>query len=281
MRAISFFRQAQPPVALQLAGGRLEPQIEQLLLGLAQLLQQLLVVELAQRQRRLVARLGSHQPPTPSRDTKRHFIGSLWIARRMASRATFSSHTGELEHHATGLDVGDPPLRRTLTGTHAGLGRLLGQRTVRVDVDPDLSATLDVPGHGDTGRLDLTVRHVGRLQGLDAVLAEGDRVATLGRTVAVRVVLLAVLDAPRDQHGSALPCCALGRGSDSGRRLDGRGRGCLDGGDRLLIAAVAATGGTTVPVPAVRAGPAGSGRGGSGALLRPRAQLRVPVTSPL
>src|SRR5665811_2468169 len=52
--------------------------------------------------------------------------------------------TGELEHHPTGLDVGDPPLRRTLAGAHAGLGRFLGQRAVRIDVDPHLAATLHV-----------------------------------------------------------------------------------------------------------------------------------------
>src|SRR5215211_287530 len=147
---------------------------------------------------------------------------------------------GELEEHTTRLHVGDPPLRRTLTGTHAGLGRLLRQRTVRVDVDPHLAATLDVPGHRDTSRLDLAVRHVRRLQGLDAELAERHLGAALGGAVTVRVVLLTVLDPARDQHGSALLLCGLavgGRRSDLGglhsRNLDSRGfnsrgRGRLD-----------------------------------------------------
>src|SRR5690606_27070561 len=65
--------------------------------------------------------------------------------------------TAELEEHATRLDVGNPPLWRALTRTHAGFGGLLGERTVWVDVDPDLSATLDVAGHGDTSSLDLAV----------------------------------------------------------------------------------------------------------------------------
>src|SRR5215211_5732428 len=116
---------------------------------------------------------------------------------------------GELEEHTTRLHVGDPPLRRTLTGTHAGLGRLLRQRTVRVDVDPHLAATLDVPGHRDTSRLDLAVRHVRRLQRLDAEFAERDPGAALGGPVTIRVVLLAVLDPARDQHGSALLSCGL------------------------------------------------------------------------
>src|SRR5699024_5463119 len=62
--------------------------------------------------------------------------------------------TGDLEQHAARLDVGDPPLGGALAGAHAGLGGLLGERTVRVDVDPHLAATLHVAGHRDTRRLD-------------------------------------------------------------------------------------------------------------------------------
>src|SRR5690606_28256240 len=105
---------------------------------------------------------------------------------------------GELEHHAARLDVGHPPLGRALAGTHAGLGRLLRDRTVGVDVDPHLAATLDVAGHRDTGRLDLPVGDVGRLERLDAVVAERDLGAALGGPRPARVVLLAVLDATRD-----------------------------------------------------------------------------------
>src|SRR5699024_6613315 len=108
--------------------------------------------------------------------------------------------TRQLEHHTAGLDVGDPPLGRALTGTHAGLSRLLGQRTVRVDVDPDLSTTLHVTRHGDTRSLDLPVGDVGRLESLDAEVTERDRPAALGQAAAARVVLLAVLDATRNQH---------------------------------------------------------------------------------
>src|SRR6202044_3934045 len=77
---------------------------------------------------------------------------------------------GQLEQHPARLDVGDPPLRRTLARAHAGLGRLLGDGPVRVNVDPHLAATPDVPVDGDTGGFDLPVGQVGRLQRLDAVL---------------------------------------------------------------------------------------------------------------
>src|SRR5699024_1927257 len=78
-------------VVLQLPGGGLEAEVEQLLLALAQLVDQTVVGQLTQVRRRQVLRSDCHQFSPPSRATKRHFIGSLCIARRMASRATFSS----------------------------------------------------------------------------------------------------------------------------------------------------------------------------------------------
>src|SRR5690606_22754394 len=150
--------------------------------------------------------------------------------------------TRELEHHAARLDVRDPPLGRALAGTHAGLGGLLGQRTVGVDVDPHLAATLDVTGHRDSRGLDLAVRDVGGLESLDAEVAERDRRATLRGAGAPRVVLLAVLDPARDQHGSGLRSGGL---ATRGRRL---GRG---GGGRCLgtrgVAAAATTSRTVAP----------------------------------
>src|SRR3982751_474890 len=111
--------------------------------------------------------------------------------------------TCDLEQHAARLHVGAPPLRRTLTGTHAGFGRLLGDRAVREDVDPDLAATLDVTGHRDTSGLDLSVGHVGRSQRLDAELAERHLGAARRLSCASWVVLLAVLDLAGNQHDYA------------------------------------------------------------------------------
>src|SRR5687768_1970466 len=116
--------------------------------------------------------------------------------------------TRQLEHDASGLDVGDPPLRRALARAHAGLGRLLGERSVGVDVDPDLAATLDVTRHGDTSGLDLTVGHVVTLHRLDAEVAEGELGSTLGHAAALGVVLLAVLDPSWHQHQLVPPSAA-------------------------------------------------------------------------
>src|SRR5581483_1730172 len=77
---------AQPLVVVELTGGRLEPEVEQLLLGLLELGDQLVVLETAQ----LGGRCQRHQTSPTSRVTIRHFIGNLWIARVSASRAVCS-----------------------------------------------------------------------------------------------------------------------------------------------------------------------------------------------
>src|SRR5579859_1225695 len=107
---------------------------------------------------------------------------------------------GQLEHHPAWLDVGDPPLGCALARAHPGLGRLLGQRAVRVDGDPHLPAAADMPGHRDTRGLDLPVRDVRMLERLDSVLTEGHSGAAFGRTGPIRPVLLAVLSPAGNEH---------------------------------------------------------------------------------
>src|SRR5450759_719183 len=73
---------AQTTMVLQLARGRLEPQVEQLFLGLTQLVDQTVVIEATQLSGSQFIGPDCHQTSPPSRRTKRHFIGSLCIARR-------------------------------------------------------------------------------------------------------------------------------------------------------------------------------------------------------
>src|SRR5438270_6279092 len=68
-------------VVVELTGDVLEAQVEQLLLGLGQLGQQLLVVHLAELGRR------GHQSDSPARVTNLALMGSFWMARSMASLA--------------------------------------------------------------------------------------------------------------------------------------------------------------------------------------------------
>src|SRR5205085_9010805 len=109
-------------------------------------------------------------------------------------------HAGQLEHHAAGLDYGDPALGRALAGSHPGLGRLRRNRLVREDVDPDLAAALDLAGHRDTGGLDLAVGDPAARQRLEPVLAELDPRAALRVAGHAAAVLLAVLDALGGEH---------------------------------------------------------------------------------
>src|SRR5580698_10107339 len=204
-------------------------------------------------------------------------LNELALHWELVHRATqrFPGHrlgdAGQLEHHPARLHVGHPPLGGALAGAHPGLGRLLGQRPVRVDRDPHLPATADVPGHGDTSGLDLPVRHVRVLDGLDAVLAERHPGAALGRTVPVRPVLLAVLDPPRDEHVSAL----LARAGSSGAVTTGRGAGR----NRRLLAAVGAVAAAGPgPVGTARATLAGRAAGAPApAALRRAIPVPVPV----
>ena len=64
-------------------------------------------------------------------------------------------NAGDLKQNAAGLHNGNPVFGRAFTGTHTGLGGLLGDGLIGEDLDPDLAAALDVAGHGDTGGLDL------------------------------------------------------------------------------------------------------------------------------
>src|SRR6476660_6204988 len=109
-------------------------------------------------------------------------------------------HTCELEHHATRLDDGDPVLGRALAGAHARLGRLLGRRLVREDVDPDLAAALDLARHRDAGGLDLAIGDPGRFERLQAVVAELHGRLTLREPATAAALVLSVLHFLRQQH---------------------------------------------------------------------------------
>src|SRR5690606_22788004 len=70
---------------------------------------------------------------------------------------------------------------------------------VRVDVDPDRAATLDVTGRDDTSRLDVAVRNARPAQPLAAVVAARDRPRTRRQTGALAGVVLAVAEPTGDQ----------------------------------------------------------------------------------
>src|SRR5699024_1401320 len=103
-------------------------------------------------------------------------------------------------HNTTGLYHGHPVLRGTLTGTHAGLSGLLSDGLVGENLNPDLTATLGVTGHSNTGSLDLIAGNPAGLGGYQAKLTVSDSVATGGLALHATAVNAAILYALRQQH---------------------------------------------------------------------------------
>src|SRR5215468_8627890 len=132
----------------------------------------------------------------------------------------------DFEHDAAGLDAAHPQFRRALALAHAHFDRLLRHRNVGEQADPDAARPLHVSGQGAARGLDLARGDALRLDRLQAVLAEGERVAARRQAVNTALERLAELGAHRLQHGSApllLYSVAikrwLRRGADGPRRL--------------------------------------------------------------
>ena len=109
----------------------------------------------------------------------------------------FFADARDLEHNSAGLDYCDPKLRGTFTGTHTSTESLGSYRLIREDLDPDLTATLDVTGHSDTGCLDLCRGDPGRLQSLKTVLTVCYKVTSRCLTGHSAAVLFAVFNSLR------------------------------------------------------------------------------------
>ena len=106
----------------------------------------------------------------------------------------------DLEHNLLVLHNGHPGLGCALTGTHTNTKSLLGNGLIREDLDPDLTATLGVTGHGHTSGLDLVAGDPAGLQSLDPVVAVGDLVTAGGGAGHAATLHLAVFDSFGHQH---------------------------------------------------------------------------------
>ena len=105
--------------------------------------------------------------------------------------------TSDLKHNTLGLHHGNPVLRRTFTGTHSGVGGTHGHGLVGEDLDPDLTATLGVTSHGDTGGLDLVALDPAGFQSHQTILTVRNGVATGGFTSHAAPLHTAELDSLR------------------------------------------------------------------------------------
>src|SRR5258708_15324884 len=113
-------------------------------------------------------------------------------------------HSRHLEHDASRLHHRHPLLRRAFALTHARFRRLLGERLVRENPDPQFSAALDEPRNRHARRFDLPVGDPRAFHGLQSVLAQRPIPAAPSLTVAAAAHLLSLLHLLRHQHRCVL-----------------------------------------------------------------------------
>src|SRR5712664_1539148 len=132
--------------------------------------------------------------------------GNRQLVRRqphgfLSRRLVYSRH---LEHDASRLHHRHPLFRRAFALAHARFGRLLGERLVRENPDPQFSAALDEPRNRHARRFDLPVGDPRAFHGLQTVLAERQIPAAPGLAVAAAAHLLPVFHLLRHQHRCVL-----------------------------------------------------------------------------
>jgi hypothetical protein len=101
---------------------------------------------------------------------------------------------GHFEQEPSRSDHGYPVVRGALTAALPGFGRFLGDRFVRENTYPNVTAAAYMTGDCPPGRLNLTGGYPGRFHRLQAVIAENYRVARGSVAPAVPFMSLAVLD---------------------------------------------------------------------------------------
>src|SRR6266481_4384257 len=134
------------------------------------------------------------------------FRGNRQLVRRQAQsflRCRFV-HSRHFEHDASRLHHRNPLLRRAFALAHAGFRRLLGERLVRENPDPQFSAALDKSRNCHARRFNLPVGDPRAFHGFQSVLAKRQISAAPGFAVAAPAHLFSVLHFLRHQHRCVL-----------------------------------------------------------------------------
>src|SRR6266403_1652745 len=113
-------------------------------------------------------------------------------------------HARHLEHDASRLHHRHPLLRRAFALAHARFRRLLGERLVRKNPDPQFSTALDEPRNRHARSFNLPVGDPCAFHGLQAIIAKREISAAPGLAVAPAAHLLSVLHFLGHQHRSVL-----------------------------------------------------------------------------
>src|SRR5229473_197741 len=132
--------------------------------------------------------------------------GNRQLVRRQSHRFLGRRfvHARHLKHDASRLHHRHPLFRRAFALAHARFGRLLGERLVRENPDPQFSAALDETRNRHARRFNLPVGDPRAFHGLQSVLAERQIPAAPGLAVAAPAHLLSVLHFLRHQHRCVL-----------------------------------------------------------------------------
>src|SRR6266849_9921559 len=109
-----------------------------------------------------------------------------------------------LKHDASRLHHRHPLLRSPFALAHARFRRLLGERLVRENPDPQFSAALDEPRNRHARRFNLPVGDPRAFHGFQSVLAKRQISAAPGFAVAAPAHLFSVLHFLRHQHRCVL-----------------------------------------------------------------------------
>src|SRR6267378_4839096 len=113
-------------------------------------------------------------------------------------------HARHLEHDAPRLHHRHPLLRCAFAFAHARFRRLLGERLVRENPDPQFPPALDEPRNRHARSFNLPVGDPCAFHGLQAVIAKREISAAPGLAVAPAAHLLSVFHFLRHQHRSVL-----------------------------------------------------------------------------
>src|SRR5262249_52564506 len=112
--------------------------------------------------------------------------------------------TFHLEEDLARTNHSNPVIGRSLALAHTSFSRLLGDRLVGEETQPDLSATFHEASHSDAAGFDLTVSNVAALHGFQSEVSEGEFATSPGLSGHAPTLLLAVLNFLWHQHKSAL-----------------------------------------------------------------------------
>src|SRR5450432_2359702 len=121
---------------------------------------------------------------------------------------------GDFVHDAAGLHFGGPLFDAAFAATHADFERLLRDRAMRINANPELAGTFDVTLNRHARRFDLARRESAGLEALHREVAECNGASARSDAAVIALLHFAVLGSFRGKHRVSLG--VLSGGGDRG-----------------------------------------------------------------